>query len=98
MADIGFIGLGLMGRPMAARLCEAGLAPRLFSRSGVPEALTRAGGVAMPDAAALAAQAGIVILMLPDTPDVEKVLFGAVGVAEALRPGSVVVDMSTISS
>ena len=97
MANIGFIGLGIMGRPMAGHLLTAG--HRLFahSRSSVPEELIKNGAVACASSAGVASKAEIIITMLPDTPDVEAVLFGTKGVAEGLKPGKVVVDMSSIS-
>ncbi len=97
MAKIGFIGLGIMGRPMAAHLIAAGHELYLHSRSGVAADLTGAGGKACGSAAEVAAAADVVIVMVPDTPDVEKVLFGQAGVAETLGTGKVVVDMSSIS-
>jgi 2-hydroxy-3-oxopropionate reductase len=97
MASIGFIGLGIMGAPMAGHLIAGGHTLHLFSRSGVPAALTGAGGQAHASPAEVARHADIVITMVPDTPDVEKVLFGAGGVAEGLKPGALVIDMSSIS-
>jgi 2-hydroxy-3-oxopropionate reductase len=95
--EIGFIGLGIMGTPMAGHLRKAGHALHLHSRSGVPEALVAAGGRPAGSAAEVARRAEVVITMLPDTPDVERVLLGPGGVAEGLSPGKVVVDMSSIS-
>lgn len=95
--NLGFIGLGIMGKPMAGHLIAGGHTVHLTTRSGVPADLVAAGGLAAPSAKAVAAHADIVFLMLPDTPDVERVLFGADGVAEGLKPGSIVVDMSSIS-
>ena len=97
MSQVGFIGLGIMGRPMAANLLRGGHALLLHSRSGVPQELVAAGGIACASPKEVAGKADAVITMVPDTPDVEKVLFGAGGVAEGLRPGKVVVDMSSIS-
>jgi 2-hydroxy-3-oxopropionate reductase len=97
MANIGFIGLGTMGRPMALNLIKGGHTLYLHSRSGVPEPLTTAGGVACANAREVAQKADVVIIMVPDTPDVATVLFGADGVVEGLSPGKVVVDMSSIS-
>jgi 2-hydroxy-3-oxopropionate reductase len=97
MTNVGFIGLGIMGRPMAENLIAAGHALVLHSRSGVPEALTAAGGTACGSAKEVAERADIVITMVPDTPDVAKVLFGEGGVAEGLTAGKIVVDMSSIS-
>src|SRR5687768_16992403 len=97
MSNIGFIGLGIMGKPMAGHLIKGGHTLFLHSRSGAPQELTAAGGKACASAKEVAQKAEIVILMVPDTPDVEKVLFGAGGVAEGLSKGKVVVDMSSIS-
>lgn len=97
MSNIGFIGLGIMGRPMAANLIKGGHTLFLHSRSGVPAELTAAGGKACASAKDVAQKAEIIITMVPDTPDVEKVLFGPNGVAEGLTKGKIVVDMSSIS-
>ena len=97
MSNIGFVGLGIMGKPMALNLIKGGHTVYLNSRSGVPQDLAAAGGKACPNAKQVAQQADIVIIMVPDTPDVEKVLFGANGVAEGLSKGKIVVDMSSIS-
>ena len=97
MSNIGFIGLGIMGKPMAANLIKGGHTLFLHSRSGVPQELTAAGGKSCASAKEVAQKADIIITMVPDTPDVEKVLFGASGVAEGLSKGKIVVDMSSIS-
>ena len=97
MTDVGFIGLGIMGRPMAENLMAAGHSLFLHSRSGVPDDLTAAGGTACAHAKEVAEKAEVIITMVPDTPDVEKVLFGEGGVAEGLTAGKIVVDMSSIS-
>jgi 2-hydroxy-3-oxopropionate reductase len=97
MQKAGFIGLGIMGKPMADNLVKNGVALAAFTRSGVPADLTQAGAVACDSPAAVAAQANVIFIMVPDTPDVERVLFGENGVVAALRPGQVVVDMSSIS-
>lgn len=94
---IGFIGLGVMGRPMAGHLIAAGHEVFLHRVKDVSRHLVEAGGKALDSAKAVAEVADIVILMLPDTPDVEKVLFGEAGVAEGLAPGKLVIDMSSIS-
>jgi len=97
---LGFIGLGIMGAPMAGHLRAAGHELYVTTRSQVPQALRDAGAVACANAAEVARRADIVFTMVPDTPDVEKVLFGAGGVAEGLAgagQGKVVVDMSSIS-
>ncbi len=97
MSSVGFIGLGVMGKPMALNLIKGGHTLYLHSRSGVPQELTAAGGHACGSAREVAQKADIIITMVPDTPDVEKVLFGAHGVAEGLTQGKLVVDMSSIS-
>jgi 2-hydroxy-3-oxopropionate reductase len=97
MSTLGFIGLGIMGAPMAAHLIAAGHTVHLHTRSSVPAALLEAGGLACASATEVAQKADIVFLMLPDTPDVEAVLFGAHGVAAGLTAGKTVVDMSSIS-
>jgi 2-hydroxy-3-oxopropionate reductase len=96
MSKIGFIGLGIMGAPMSSNLIDGGHELFLNSRSGVPQELASQGRVC--DAAdEVARQAEVIITMLPDTPDVERVLFGENGVAEGLTPGKIVVDMSSIA-
>jgi 2-hydroxy-3-oxopropionate reductase len=97
MSNIGFIGLGVMGSPMAANLIAAGHKLYLHTRSAVPEALIRAGGTACSTSKEVAQKSEIVVLMAPDTPDVEQILFGEGGVGEGLSQGKIVVDMSSIS-
>ena len=97
MANVGFIGLGIMGKPMALNLIKGGHKLFLHSRSGVAAELTAAGGTTCANAKEVAQKADIIIIMVPDTPDVEKVLFGAGGVAEGLSKGKTVIDMSSIS-
>ncbi|MXS85525.1 2-hydroxy-3-oxopropionate reductase [Nitrosomonas sp. HPC101] len=101
MKNIGFVGLGIMGRPMASHLIRGGYPVYLNSRSGVPAELTVLGGLACPTPKAVAEQADIIILMLPDTPDVEKVLFTENGVVQGLpanpAQSKIIIDMSTIS-
>ena len=97
MSNIGFVGLGIMGKPMALNLIKGGHTLFLSSRSGVPQELTAAGGTACASAKEVAGKADVIITMVPDTPDVEKVLFGPQGVAEGLSEGKIVVDMSSIS-
>ena len=94
---IGFIGLGIMGAPMCGHLLAAGHAVWAHSRSGVPAALAQAGATSAASPQAVAQEADVIFLMLPDTPDVEAVLFGPEGVASGLRAGKLVVDMSSIS-
>ncbi len=97
MTTLGFIGLGIMGAPMAGHLLAAGHTVYLNTRSTVPAALLEAGGHACATAQEVAQKADIIFLMLPDTPDVETVLFGDKGVASGLCAGKTVVDMSSIS-
>ncbi|HEY6106159.1 MAG TPA: 2-hydroxy-3-oxopropionate reductase [Anaeromyxobacteraceae bacterium] len=95
--DVGFVGLGIMGRPMAGHLVKGGHALHLFSRSGVPQELVAAGGRACGNGKEVAERSQVIITMVPDTPDVDRALFGPLGVAEGLEPGKLVVDMSSIS-
>src|SRR5258705_13784935 len=97
MIDIGFIGLGTMGRPMAGLLLAAG--HRVFLPDVVPIApeLVGAGGIACKAGKQVAQESDVVIVMVHDTPHVETVLFGAGGVAEGISKGKIVVDMSSIS-
>ena len=94
---VGFIGLGIMGSPMAGHLLKGGHALFLNTRTKVPQELVAAGGIACATAADVARQSDVIVMMLPDTPDVEKVLFGKGGVSEGLSKGKTVVDMSSIS-
>jgi 2-hydroxy-3-oxopropionate reductase len=97
MSKVGFIGLGIMGKPMAQHLIAAGHELFLQTLGAVPEDLIAAGGKACATAAEVAKAAEIIIVMVPDTPDVALVLFGKDGVAEGLTPGKIVVDMSSIA-
>jgi 2-hydroxy-3-oxopropionate reductase len=96
---LGFIGLGIMGAPMAQRLLAAGHSLAVHTRSSVRPEVLDAGAQACGSAREVAERAEVIFTMVPDTPDVERVLFGAGGVAEGLgaAPGKVVVDMSSIS-
>jgi 2-hydroxy-3-oxopropionate reductase len=93
---IGFIGLGIMGRPMALNLKKAGHELFVPERRNVTEEI-RAAAEVVADNAAVAGKSEVLILMVPDTPDVEAVLFGEHGAAAALRHGTLVIDMSSIS-
>ena len=97
MSKVGFIGLGIMGGPMAGHLIDGGHTLYAHSRSGVPQTLTDQGAIACANPAEVAEKADIIILMVPDTPHVQAVLFGEKGVAEGLSAGKTVVDMSSIS-
>ena len=94
---IGFIGLGIMGAPMAGHLLAAGHQLAVNTIGPVPAAIVAAGATVCPSGHDVARAADVVIVMVPDTPDVEAVLFGPAGVAEGLAPGKIVVDMSSIS-
>jgi 2-hydroxy-3-oxopropionate reductase len=95
---VGFVGLGTMGLPMARNLMQAGFELVVCDR--VPECVAAAvadGAHSVDSPKDVVARCGIVVLMLPDTPDVETVLFGPDGVTDALSPGHLVIDMSSIS-
>ena len=94
--NLGFIGLGIMGTPMAAHLRAAGHTLYVHSRSAPPKALLDAGATACASGTEVAQKADIIFTMVPDTPDVEKVLFGKDGIAAGLGKGKIVVDMSSI--
>jgi len=93
---IGFIGLGIMGKPMALHLKSAGHEIIVPERKSL-DAELRGATTVVADATAVAKAAEVIILMVPDTPDVEAVLFGPGGVAEGLSAGKLVIDMSSIS-
>jgi 3-hydroxyisobutyrate dehydrogenase-like beta-hydroxyacid dehydrogenase len=96
MAKVGFIGLGIMGGPMAANVLARGHSLTVHDISDAAVArLTAKGAIAARNAAAVAAASDIVITMLPDAPDVEAAALGLDGVIHGVRPGSVMVDMST---
>ncbi|TCT29191.1 2-hydroxy-3-oxopropionate reductase [Martelella mediterranea] len=94
---IGFIGLGLMGRPMAAHLIDAGHELYINRVKPVSQFLVEKGATACDTPKAVAEAAEIIITIVPDTPDVEAVLFGENGVVEGLSEGKMVIDMSSIS-
>ena len=93
----GFIGLGIMGRPMALNLLAAGHELFVLASSGAAEELAGAGARLCADAAEVAALSEVVIMIVPDTPQVEEVLFASRGVVEGLGAGKLVIDMSSIS-
>jgi 2-hydroxy-3-oxopropionate reductase len=95
--DLGFIGLGIMGAPMAGHLVKAGHRLFVHSRTPVPPDLLQAGATVCANGQEVASRAGIVFVMVPDTPDVAEVLFGEGGVAAGIGKGKTVVDMSSIS-
>nr|WP_312516315.1 2-hydroxy-3-oxopropionate reductase [Massilia sp.] len=97
MTKVGFIGLGIMGGPMAANLQAGGCKLYLHDLKNPPLALVEGGATVCTSATEVAKRADVIIVMVPDTPHVEEVLFGADGVAAGLTPGKIVVDMSSIS-
>ena len=98
MAKLGFIGLGIMGKPMAGHLLTAGYSVHLYDPvSETVAQLSAQGGLSCNNSREVAQKADIVFIMVPDTPDVESVLFGSDGVAKGISPGSIVIDMSSIS-
>jgi 2-hydroxy-3-oxopropionate reductase len=97
MAKIGFIGLGIMGKPMALHLLKAGHELYAYSIPNVPSEVTEAGAKTCANSTEVAKKGDIIIIMVPDTPDVEKVLFADDGVAKGLAKGKIVVDMSSIA-
>ena len=99
---IGFIGLGIMGAPMALNLLNAGHPLFVNTRGKLPDSVKASAAVACANAAEVARQADVIFTMVPDTPDVEAVLFGENGIAAGLQAGGgegrkIVVDMSSIS-
>ncbi len=98
MERVGFAGLGTMGASMAANLARAGAPLAVWNRTpGKAAALLELGAQEAASPAALAAASDVVLICVSDTPDVEAVLFGPDGVSQGIRPGSLVVDFSTIS-
>ncbi|MFI4979878.1 MAG: 2-hydroxy-3-oxopropionate reductase [Nevskiales bacterium] len=97
MAKVGFIGLGIMGAPMAGHLRAGGHELYVYDLNPIPRDLLEKGAVACASGKQVTEQAEIIVTMVPDTPHVESALFGKGGVAEGLKPGKIVVDMSSIS-
>src|ERR1700685_2844147 len=97
MSKVGFIGLGIMGRPMAGHLIAGGHELFVYDVRPVPQELVDKGAKACASSKDDAKRADVVITMVPDTPDVAAALFGEAGLAEGLTQGKIVVDMSSIS-
>ncbi len=97
MAKIGFIGLGIMGAPMAAHLVKGGHTLFAYTHGSFPQNLLDAGAKKCESSEEVAREADIIISMVPDTPHVEDVLFGETGVAKGISKGKIVIDMSSIS-
>jgi 2-hydroxy-3-oxopropionate reductase len=94
---LGFVGLGIMGVPMAGHLVNAGHEVFINTRTKVPDSLASTAAIACASPQEVASKADMIFVMVPDTPDVEKVLFGDKGIAAGLSKGKVVIDMSSIS-
>ena len=94
---IGFIGIGIMGAPMAGHLLDAGHEVAVNDINPIPQELLDKGAQAVSSAREAAEKGDVIIVMVPDTPDVETVLFGKNGVADGLSAGKIVIDMSSIS-
>jgi 2-hydroxy-3-oxopropionate reductase len=95
---IGFIGLGIMGKPMVRNLLKGGYSVVVHNRSkAAVDELTAAGATAGGSSSGTAAQCDVIVTMLPDGPDVEAVVLGKDGVLEGARKGAIVVDMSSIN-
>ncbi len=95
--NVGFVGLGIMGAPMCGHLINGGHQVFVSTRSKVPDSIAQTKAVICKTPQEVAEKADIIITMVPDTPDVEKVLFGDHGIAKGISKGKVVVDMSSIS-
>ena len=94
---LGFVGLGIMGAPMAGQLIKAGYEVFVYTRSKVAPEIAQSSAIQCASAAEVAQKADIIFTMVPDTPDVERVLFDENGIASGLSKGKIVVDMSSIS-
>jgi len=98
MAQIGFVGLGIMGRPMSRNLLKAGYSVVVYDVVAAAVAdVVQSGATSASSGKDAAAQSDVIVTMLPDGPDVEAAVLGAEGILEGAKPGSVVVDMSSIS-
>lgn len=97
MEKVGFIGLGIMGKPMALHLLKAGYPVGILTSSKARFALTEAGAIGYSSSKTLTENSDIIITMLPDSPEVEEIVFGKEGVLEGLSAGKLFIDMSTIS-
>jgi 2-hydroxy-3-oxopropionate reductase len=98
MTQLGFIGLGIMGKPMASHLVTAGHTVHVYDINSTPvKELAAMGAVVCHSSKEVAQQSDIIFTMLPDTPDVESALFGQNGIVEGIKQGAIVVDMSSIS-
>jgi 2-hydroxy-3-oxopropionate reductase len=97
MEKIGFIGLGIMGKPMAMHLLKAGYPVSVLEKNKAAGELVKAGAKAFPNNKAIAAHCDVIITMLPDSPDVKEVVSGKDGLLEGVQSGALFIDMSTIA-
>jgi 2-hydroxy-3-oxopropionate reductase len=97
MKNIGFIGLGIMGKPMVFNLLKAGFSVFVLEKSASAEAVKLAGAQICSTTKLLASSVDMIVTMLPDSPEVESMLFGEEGIAKEMRAGQCYLDMSTIS-
>src|SRR5688572_2088675 len=97
MEKIGFIGLGIMGKPMAKNLINAGYPLWILSSSAAADEVKTLGATVVADARTMASTCDAIITMLPDSPQVSSVMFGEEGLIHGLRKGSLFIDMSTIA-
>jgi 2-hydroxy-3-oxopropionate reductase len=97
MEKVGFIGLGIMGKPMALHLVKAGYSVCVLQKNKAAAELVEAGAKAFPTGKAIAQACDIIITMLPDSPEVLELVTGSDGIIEGVRPGSLFIDMSTIA-
>ena len=95
--SVGFIGLGIMGKPMALNLIKAGYALRVLEKNKASDVLVDAGAKALSTCKDVAQESDVIITMLPDSPEVEEVILGPDGVREGVREGALVIDMSTVA-
>jgi 2-hydroxy-3-oxopropionate reductase len=97
LPKIGFIGLGIMGKPMAINLVKAGYQLTVYDQYPAPvEELVKQGALSADSSSAVAATSDIIITMLPNSPDVEVVVLGKKGVLEGIKAGAIIIDMSSI--
>lgn len=97
MEKIGFIGLGIMGKPMAINLLKAGYVVNILSTSKSSKVVSEEGAITFDSIKSLTENSSVIITMLPDSPEVEEIILGKGGVAESISSGNLIIDMSTIA-
>lgn len=97
MEKIGFIGLGIMGKPMAINLLKSGYEVRILASSQAADEVSAKGAIVVTSKRQLASESDIIITMLPDSPEVEETINGADGILSSIKPGKLFIDMSTIA-